>query len=67
MEYVLLNLSDFNNDWNKSVLNMSRNERLAARGAVPANQRSDSQASGSKKAQATPNAKDHSTSEASGS
>jgi len=34
MTTVLLNITDFNNDWNKSVLEMSRRERSLSRGFV---------------------------------
>ena len=69
MKSVLLNLSEFNNNWNKSLLDMSWNERLAARGVVASqrtNRRGDSQVPDSQRAQAAPNNKDHSTPEASG-
>ncbi len=34
MKTVLLNISDFNNEWNRSVLDMSRRDREAARGII---------------------------------
>ena len=48
MKTLLLNISDFNNEWNKSVLDMSRRERSSLHGfAVQKTESDEAQATSS--------------------